>query len=680
MGKQYATNTQTILQHMLADLARSGLTVTHAKTMRCRPLLTLAPYGYPNYQGYLLPYLTLDKQLVTDRYHRVRTFVVAALNGHQPPPRYLQPPGSTPRLYFPPFCDWGAISINTAIPICITEGEKKAALATLRGFPTIGLGGVHSFQAKKKGLVLLPDFDLIQWSGRPVSLVFDSDISHNLHVQHALLSLSQRLTSDKSARMTAIYLPRTATGQKQGLDDFLLAHGDAAFNQLEREPFEPELWAFNERYAVITDTMLYLDVRTGHLYKTQDFHMLTLPVKYRLTTVQPTLGQATTRVVQTSRRWLGWAGRREHPSLAFEPGQPPVLADGSLNLYTPPAIVPVPMPADKLQLYRTLVEFLFQDAPAMLPWFERWAAYPLQHPGTKLYSAFLMHGVQNGTGKSLLGMLVGACHGHNFGVVERDQLYSTFTPPGMLRKTFVLGDEVFGSDRRQDADQLKTLVTRESMMVNIKNLRTYTVRDCANWFLTSNHVDAIYLDPTDRRFGVVRIEAPPLPREVYDQLDAWRRSGEAAAHLLHHLLQVDLTGFNPHAAPPMTEAKQTLRDHSLSEVEAWVKALRDDPERVLAPPGAVPVAGDLLTSTELVMLYNARPDLPTSKQIQQGTLKKSLDKYEFKKAAIKIANPWIVRNRDRWEAASYSEKRAHYERTRLGFKIVSSGQVAKVKF
>src|ERR1044072_7309831 len=78
-----------------------------------------------------------------------------------------------------------------------------------------------------------------------------------------------------------------------------------------------------------------------------------------------------------------------------------------------------------ITLWKKLLDHLFTDADKEdRIWFERWLAYPLQHPGTKMYSAAVMHGIYHGTGKSLIGFMMGKIYGRNFTEVSKDMLDS----------------------------------------------------------------------------------------------------------------------------------------------------------------------------------------------------------------------------------------------------------------
>ena len=99
--------------------------------------------------------------------------------GPTKPLRYQQPSRSPVFAYFPPG-DWGAILKDASKPLIIVEGEFKALVAWLHGFPTIGLGGVFNFM---RDGAFLSELDAIEWKKRIVYIIFDSDAASNVKRQ-----------------------------------------------------------------------------------------------------------------------------------------------------------------------------------------------------------------------------------------------------------------------------------------------------------------------------------------------------------------------------------------------------------------------------------------------------------------------------------------------------------------
>lgn len=158
--------------------------------------------------------------------------------------KYLAPPGRGNLLYFVPMTDAGWLA-DTSLPVCITEGEKKTlALWALawRGLPEsavtprfmpVGMSGVWNWHGKVgkttndagqrqdvKGVI--PDFDLIEWKGRLVHIIFDANVATNESVKAARRALAAELTK-RGARVSLVDLPE-APGVN-GVDDLLALKG-----------------------------------------------------------------------------------------------------------------------------------------------------------------------------------------------------------------------------------------------------------------------------------------------------------------------------------------------------------------------------------------------------------------------------------------------------------------------
>ena len=118
---------------------------------------------------------------------------------------------------------------NPDKPIFITEGEKKAAKATLEGFPCVGLSGAWNFKDSENEF--LPELDECMWKDRTVYIVFDSDISDKHSVKQAEIRLAINLIN-RGAIALSVRLPRDEDEGKNGLDDYLVRHGSDEFCKL----------------------------------------------------------------------------------------------------------------------------------------------------------------------------------------------------------------------------------------------------------------------------------------------------------------------------------------------------------------------------------------------------------------------------------------------------------------
>jgi len=583
------------------------------------------------------------------------------------PQRYAQPRDTDPEVYWPNAVPWKDISANLAEPVYITEGELKACKGCADGFATIGLGGVWSWRSKKKGVGLVRDIAEFGWKGREVRLVFDSDFRTNPDVMRALVALSRALLS-KGARPFLVTLPEGKGNMKQGLDDFLVAEGPEDFKALaeEAEPFAmaEELWRLNTEVVYIRDPGLIVvfDDKDGnrkitassfkeHAYSNRFFEQTTFDAK----------GNARLEKKPAAPAWLQWEHRAELARLTYAPGQPTVTKEGALNEW--PGWGCEPKKGD-VSFWKKLLDFIFGDDAVGRKWFEQWCAWPLQNPGGKMYSAAVIWGVAQGTGKSLIGYSLVEIYGKNGTEIDDQDMEATYNE-WAENKQFAMGDDVMGAEhRRRNTERLKTMITRRELRLNPKYIPSYTVPDCINYYFTSQHPDAFFVEDKDRRYFVH--EAPPVPMERawYNKYVDWLRgpaNGKAA--LFHYLLRLDLTGFDPHGPPPATAAKLAMVADSKSDVGAWCTRLAEDPDSVLRL-GDMKMSGDLFNAEQLLRLYD--PD--ASKKLTANGMSREMKRAGFRhiykgmpvstvKGQMRL---YAVRNIERWLTAKGAECAAHW--------------------
>ena len=606
-------------------LDESGLTLADAKALGIEPLTRgqtadLHP-AFQALQALKINYYDHLGQPLPDRpasapFYRIRYL-------EEPPPsfadvgekkkkplRYTQPPGTLPVAYFPRSIPWAPLVTDTSLPIIITEGELKAAKACKEGFPTIGLGGVSNWRAMKAGVTWLPSFAPIDWRMRHTYLVFDSDYRTNPMVMAALLALSEAL-HNRGAIVYIVSLPALPGLDKTGLDDFLVHAGPDA-NKLFQDvlakaiPFglTRTLWELNDTFVHINKPSLLIERKTKEKYTTSEFSDGDAGIIESFEQRIKANGDVTYKSVSAATKWLKWPLRLGAKGITYRPGAPEFVEGMSLyNTWAGWGVDPVPGDVGKFQaLIHHLFSNLHETDPAALEWFLRWCAYPLQHPGTKLASAVVLHGIRHGTGKSLLGYTLGRIYGKNFAEIGGHDLHSGFNDWAEGRQ-FVMGDDVTGSNKREDANHLKKLITQQELRVNIKYIPSYTVPDCVNYYFTANHPDAFFIEDYDRRFFVHEVKAAPLDDAFYRTYTHWLDEEGGAAHVFDWLLKLPLGEFLPKAPAYKTEGLRQMIFHGKSDLACWVHDLKDAPEHTLRI-GDIQLTRDIFTARELLMLYD----------------------------------------------------------------------------
>lgn len=596
------------------------------------------------------------------------------------PQRYTNAPGAGVCAYFPTnWPTWKDDIQNPKVAFIITEGELKAACACKHGYPTIGIGGVDNFRAQKQDLMLIDELDAINWVGRYVYIIYDSDFRDKPGVCNAANKLAEQLYQ-RGALVHFVALPDVVEGGKTGLDDFLVhekavdALGTLIHEHAQSFTMAKHLHALNEEIVFIEDPGFILVKETAQKLSTQAFGTRFakrhIPERKLLAN-----GAISLDLVPISDQWLNWGCREDLGRITYAPGESQQILNGSVSTSAwnvwPGWGCERKRDDAKAQLFLHLLQHLFQGSPADdLRWFTQWLAYPLQHPGYKLYTAAALFGIEQGTGKSMVGFIMGLIYGKNFAMIKQSELEGAFTD-WCENKQFVMVDDITGTDKRHIADEIKVKITQKEVKINIKYVPSFFVPDCMNILLTSNQPDSVYLEEKDRRFFIHEVFAGPMPMKQYLEIDAAMKDGTLAPAVRDWLMRVDLTGFEPNAPAPRTAAKELMTAEVRSDLGMWVHQLKLDPEHTLSNKiqgGRAAIPGDLFTSSELLNIFKLA--YPTAHaNITANTVSRELHKAGFPhfnegktvRANNTVARYLIIRNIDKWLKAGVALGVKHIE-------------------
>jgi hypothetical protein len=331
---------------------------------------------------------------------------------------------------------------------------------------------------------------------------------------------------------------------------------------------ENSLRAINDSYIYVDENDLVVRLADAHMYKAENFrsggHMAN---RFFVREITDESGTTRRKKIPLGKAWLEWADRRQVANMVYEPGKDQVLSD-AVNRWRGMGVDPI---AGDISVWKELLEHLIPD-PIARKWFEQWCAYPLQNLGAKLETAVVLWSVQQGTGKTTIYQTLRRIYAKNAEKISESDLQAQFNDWARDRQ-LIYADEISGGDKRKTSDFLKELITGSEIRVNQKFLPPITIRNCIQFLFSSNHPNAFYLEPDDRRFLIIEV-APGLSKAFFDRYYAWLDNG-GAANVYAHLLTLPMVGFDPHGAPPMTADKQAMIDLGRSDVERWLDENRD---------------------------------------------------------------------------------------------------------
>jgi hypothetical protein len=559
----------------------AGLTPAQIQALRLHELTPMnieAEHGILHtLGGYRIPYW--EPSGAPTAFFRDRVYWPEALRDHgrRRTPKYLQSAGTQVRAYFPPLQKWPKILADPTRELLLTEGEKKAAIACLHGFPTLGLAGIDSYQSSTQVLDLIPNLEAIAWHHRPVCILYDSDLKENRDGRQTATRLALRL-EQRGAKVKLIFLPGGTLGTpKVGLDDFLLAQSSKALRALIEEapmlnPESPELRDLLDRAVLVkSESRIFLcdPDAFGNLPTFSRLNFQTSYIEKENRAVLTPTGRPQFKPVSLADIWFEHPEMRKANRLALLPDKPPLtVIDGDLNIYKGMGVTP--KKGDVRPMMKLLKNLLVR--PEELDYLLRWLAYPLQHPG-KISAMVFLYGGQ-GTGKSAVGEVMRDLYGPSATMVRDSDLFNRFN--AWLRHTlFVTLDDM---DDQYEATRsratLKRLVDSRVQNVEAKGVDPKNAQVHCNFYFNANDALALPLDAfsNNRRFYVVEcIPQRTLPERWYTQtFDAWRKQGGPAA-FYHYLLHYPTEGFDPYGDAPETPARLQLSKARGSDAESWLQ-------------------------------------------------------------------------------------------------------------
>lgn len=166
--------------------------------------------------------------------------------------RYNVPIASTDR----PQGFWQWVWKNN-IPIILTEGEKKAGCLLTLGYAAIALPGIFNGY-RKETHQLIAELEFFATDHRPVFICFDYETKPDVvkNVNLAITKLGTLLTR-AGCPTNVISLP----GPQKGVDDFVMAQTDAAFDRLYETAVALDYWQASRLWSLTYPAALTLNQR-----------------------------------------------------------------------------------------------------------------------------------------------------------------------------------------------------------------------------------------------------------------------------------------------------------------------------------------------------------------------------------------------------------------------------------
>lgn len=262
--------------------------------------------------------------------------------------------------------------------------------------------------------------------------------------------------------------------------------------------------------------------------------------------------------------WMGWPGKNKKlGGCTFQPAVQKVPTD-VFNLFRDYRLKP--MEGDCTPFLEHVRAVICNGDEVSADAFIKYFAHMLQKPDEKPSWAILMKSSE-GTGKGITMRPFKEILGQHYIYLNgADQLTQRFNYC-VANRLLIFVDEVKIDDPKT-YNKLKGIISEPTITMEPKNIDVFQVPNLARLVFTSNHEQVLIAGQRERRFLVLT----PNERHIgddkyfYDYYQ-WLENGGSAC-LLHYLMDLDISEFNPHK-PPVTEALIDEKLNAMKDVHHW---------------------------------------------------------------------------------------------------------------
>jgi putative DNA primase/helicase len=202
-------------------------------------------------------------------------------------------------------------------------------------------------------------------------------------------------------------------------------------------------------------------------------------------------------------------------------------------------------------------------------YFNKWLAWQLINPTSKLPTAIIFQGRQ-GSGKgTFTELILGQIFGDNAQEINQTHLESSFNEY-LLGKQIIVANEVMHSDNRQTLPNvLKNLVTDAKITISRKFRKEIVGQNYTHWIFCTNSDNPIKIEEDDRRYSVFYSEKlrQGLGKELRENID------HEIKEYINYLKELNPT-FEEVSEPLMTEAKSEIIDLNKDSVQKFREYLQ----------------------------------------------------------------------------------------------------------
>lgn len=248
--------------------------------------------------------------------------------------------------------------------------------------------------------------------------------------------------------------------------------------------------------------------------------------------------------------WLEHTNRRCYERVVFEP--PEIAGPNELNLWSD---IPCIAKSGDVSLFQEFILIhVCNGSRKHYDWLIQWLAHKVQHLDVKSTVVPIFQGPQ-GTGKGLLtdGFLRGIYGGLYHKIMSSSRLTNQFNMAQAYRQMVIIDEATWYGNKTEEA-LLKSLTGSEVQTVEEKFGASLTIRNSANYIITTNSHVGASITKDNRRFQPFEMKKLPKGQSAIilkKYWDALKSEGYIENVYDFLLNEVDVTEFDPFTSPQL---------------------------------------------------------------------------------------------------------------------------------
>jgi Family of unknown function (DUF5906)/Primase C terminal 2 (PriCT-2) len=266
--------------------------------------------------------------------------------------------------------------------------------------------------------------------------------------------------------------------------------------------------------------------------------------------------------------WLAHPDRHQR-KIVFRPGSD--VAPDEYNLWQGFGVTPVKGWNKQCRLLRHIFRVICRSDKTKFKYLMRWLAWAVQHPGERPETVIVLISRAQGTGKTTLSTVMRDIFGkHGRVISSKQRLLSQFNAD-LETTCWVSGEEMLWSGDKGGADALKSVITGDTLTLEVKNGARWDVPNRLHIMMTTNHEHAVTAGVHERRHFVVEVSDEKAQQsDWFDPLHRDLADG-GKEQFLWLLQNLRLGSWHPRRLPKTVEAAEQQR-MSADTVCQWASA------------------------------------------------------------------------------------------------------------